>query len=288
MVIVSSRSKRRVYAPIGTTGRLARIYPIRLSCFARPCAVRKLELAFPRALRLGRQHQLADRLRRLHPAGIGIRSSTRATTVTYLGATRALPLQPRNVRRGSLAADPFSGSATRGRLVKPRGVRKFTAFDGQQRLGTPACCPDHGQTPYRDEHQGCSGDRRASGAPEIFGPSSVWCPRPRPRSECGRAQVYVPARGVDVYGGPAGCMVPRQTWMPFFFSLLQCQRADRLGIANLAAARARSAPRLLVHGAVANSATHLPLLLGLTANKVLFLRPDTIALAPTTSSGSRP
>ena len=141
MVIVSSRSKRRVYAPIGTTGRLARIYPIRLSCFARPCAVRKLELAFPRALRLGRQHQLADRLRRLHPAGIGIRSSTRATTVTYLGATRALPLQPRNVRRGSLAADPLSGSAARGRLVKPRGVRKFTAFDGQQRLGTPAAAP---------------------------------------------------------------------------------------------------------------------------------------------------
>lgn len=285
MVIVSSRSKRRVYAPIGTTGRLARIYPIRLSCFARPCAVRKLELAFPRALRLGRQHQLADRLRRLHPAGIGIRSSTRATTVTYLGATRALPLQPRNVRRGSLAADPLSGSATRGRLVKPRGARKFTAFDGQQRLGTPAAAPIMAR---RLIAMNIRLDRRASGAPEIFGPSSVWCPRPRPRSECGRAQVYVPARGVDVYGGPAGCMVPRQTWMPFFFSLLQCQRADRLGIANLAAARARSAPRLLVHGAVANSATHLPLLLGLTANKVLFLRPDTIALAPTTSSGSRP
>ena len=285
MVIVSSRSKRRVYAPIGTTGRLARIYPIRLSCFARPCAVRKLELAFPRALRLGRQHQLADRLRRLHPAGIGIRSSTRATTVTYLGATRALPLQPRNVRRGSLAADPLSGSATRGRLVKPRGVRKFTAFDGQQRLGTPAAAPIMAR---RLIAMNIRLDRRASGAPEIFGPSSVWCPRPRPRSECGRAQVYVPARGVDVYGGPAGCMVPRQTWMPFFFSLRQCQRADRLGIANLAAARARSAPRLLVHGAVANSATHLPLLLGLTANKVLFLRPDTIALAPTTSSGSRP
>ena len=285
MVIVSSRSKRRVYAPIGTTGRLARIYPIRLSCFARPCAVRKLELAFPRALRLGRQHQLADRLRRLHPAGIGIRSSTRATTVTYLGATRALPLQPRNVRRGSLAADPLSGSATRGRLVKPRGARKFTAFDGQQRLGTPAAAPIMAR---RFIAMNIRLDRRASGAPEIFGPSSVWCPRPRPRSECGRAQVYVPARGVDVYGGPAGCMVPRQTWMPFFFSLLQCQRADRLGIANLAAARARSAPRLLVHGAVANSATHLQLLLGLTANKVLFLRPDTIALAPTTSSGSRP
>ena len=285
MVIVSSRSKRRVYAPIGTTGRLARIYPIRLSCFARPCAVRKLELAFPRALRLGRQHQLADRLRRLHPAGIGIRSSTRATTVTYLGATRALPLQPRNVRRGSLAADPFSGSATRGRLVKPRGARKFTAFDGQQRLGTPAAAPIMAR---RLIAMNIRLDRRASGAPEIFGPSSVWCPRPRPRSECGRAQVYVPARGVDVYGGPAGCMVPRQTWMPFFFSLLQCQRADRLGIANLAAARARSAPRLLVHGAVANSATHLPLLLGLTANKVLFLRPDTIALPPTTSSGTRP
>lgn len=285
MVIVSSRSKRRVYAPIGTTGRLARIYPIRLSCFARPCAVRKLELAFPRALRLRRQHQLADRLRRLHPAGIGIRSSTRATTVTYLGATRALPLQPRNVRRGSLAADPLSGSATRGRLVKPRGARKFTAFDGQQRLGTPAAAPIMAR---RLIAMNIRLDRRASGAPEIFGPSSVWCPRPRPRSECGRAQVYVPARGVDVYGGPAGCMVPRQTWMPFFFSLLQCQRADRLGIANLAAARARSAPRLLVHGAVANSATHLPLLLGLTANKVLFLRPDTIALAPTTSSGSRP
>lgn len=285
MVIVSSRSKRRVYAPIGTTGRLARIYPIRLSCFARPCAVRKLELAFPRALRLGRQHQLADRLRRLHPAGIGIRSSTRATTVTYLGATRALPLQPRNVRRGSLAADPLSGSATRGRLVKPRGARKFTAFDGQQRLGTPAAAPIMAR---RLIAMNIRLDRRASGAPEIFGPSSVWCPRPRPRSECGRAQVYVPARGVDVYGGPAGCMVPRQTWMPFFFSLLQCQRADRLGIANLAAARARSAPRLLVHGAVANSATHLQLLLGLTANKVLFLRPDTIALAPTTSSGSRP
>lgn len=282
---MSSRSKRRVYAPIGTTGRLARIYPIRLSCFARPCAVRKLELAFPRALRLGRQHQLADRLRRLHPAGIGIRSSTRATTVTYLGATRALPLQPRNVRRGSLAADPLSGSATRGRLVKPRGARKFTAFDGQQRLGTPAAAPIMAR---RLIAMNIRLDRRASGAPEIFGPSSVWCPRPRPRSECGRAQVYVPARGVDVYGGPAGCMVPRQTWMPFFFSLLQCQRADRLGIANLAAARARSAPRLLVHGAVANSATHLPLLLGLTANKVLFLRPDTIALAPTTSSGSRP
>lgn len=285
MVIVSSRSKRRVYAPIGTTGRLARIYPIRLSCFARPCAVRKLELAFPRALRLRRQHQLADRLRRLHPAGIGIRSSTRATTVTYLGATRALPLQPRNVRRGSLAADPLSGSATRGRLVKPRGVRKFTAFDGQQRLGTPAAAPIMAR---RLIAMNIRLDRRASGAPEIFGPSSVWCPRPRPRSECGRAQVYVPARGVDVYGGPAGCMVPRQTWMPFFFSLLQCQRADRLGIANLAAARARSAPRLLVHGAVANSATHLPLLLGLTANKVLFLRPDTIALPPTTSSGTRP
>ena len=285
MVIVSSRSKRRVYAPIGTTGRLARIYPIRLSCFARPCAVRKLELAFPRALRLGRQHQLADRLRRLHPAGIGIRSSTRATTVTYLGATRALPLQPRNVRRGSLAADPLSGSATRGRLVKPRGARKFTAFDGQQRLGTPAAAPIMAR---RLIAMNIRLDRRASGAPEIFGPSSVWCPRPRPRSECGRAQVYVPARGVDVYGGPAGCMVPRQTWMPFFFSLLQCQRADRLGIANLAAARARSAPRLLVHGAVANSATHLPLLLGLTANKVLFLRPDTIALPPTTSSGTRP
>ena len=285
MVIVSSRSKRRVYAPIGTTGRLARIYPIRLSCFARPCAVRKLELAFPRALRLRRQHQLADRLRRFQPAGIGIRSSTRATTVTYLGATRALPLQPRNVRRGSLAADPLSGSATRGRLVKPRGVRKFTAFDGQQRLGTPAAAPIMAR---RLIAMNIRLDRRASGAPEIFGPSSVWCPRPRPRSECGRAQVYVPARGVDVYGGPAGCMVPRQTWMPFFFSLLQCQRADRLGIANLAAARARSAPRLLVHGAVANSATHLPLLLGLTANKVLFLRPDTIALAPTTSSGSRP
>ena len=260
MVIVSSRSKRRVYAPIGTTGRLARIYPIRLSCFARPCAVRKLELAFPRALRLGRQHQLADRLRRLHPAGIGIRSSTRATTVTYLGATRALPLQPRNVRRGSLAADPLSGSAARGRLVKPRGARKFTAFDGQQRLGTPAAAPIMAR---RLIAMNIRLDRRASGAPEIFGPSSVWCPRPRPRSECGRAQVYVPARGVDVYGGPAGCMVPRQTWMPFFFSLLQCQRADRLGIANLAAARARSAPRLLVHGAVANSATHLPLLLGL-------------------------
>ena len=285
MVIVSSRSKRRVYAPIGTTGRLARIYPIRLSCFARPCAVRKLELAFPRALRLRRQHQLADRLRRFQPAGIGIRASTRATTVTYLGATRALPLQPRNVRRGSLAADPLSGSATRGRLVKPRGVRKFTAFDGQQRLGTPAAAPIMAR---RLIAMNIRLDRRASGAPEIFGPSSVWCPRPRPRSECGRAQVYVPARGVDVYGGPAGCMVPRQTWMPFFFSLLQCQRADRLGIANLAAARARSAPRLLVHGAVANSATHLPLLLGLTANKVLFLRPDTIALAPTTSSGSRP
>ena len=282
---MSSRSKRRVYAPIGTTGRLARIYPIRLSCFARPCAVRKLELAFPRALRLGRQHQLADRLRRLHPAGIGIRSSTRATTVTYLGATRALPLQPRNVRRGSLAADPLSGSATRGRLVKPRGARKFTAFDGQQRLGTPAAAPIMAR---RFIAMNIRLDRRASGAPEIFGPSSVWCPRPRPRSECGRAQVYVPARGVDVYGGPAGCMVPRQTWMPFFFSLRQCRRADRLGIANLAAARARSAPRLLVHGAVANSATHLPLLLGLTANKVLFLRPDTIALAPTTSSGSRP
>ena len=285
MVIVSSRSKRRVYAPIGTTGRLARIYPIRLSCFARPCAVRKLELAFPRALRLRRQHQLADRLRRFQPAGIGIRSSTRATTVTYLGATRALPLQPRNVRRGSLAADPLSGSATRGRLVKPRGARKFTAFDGQQRLGTPAAAPIMAR---RLIAMNIRLDRRASGAPEIFGPSSVWCPRPRPRSECGRAQVYVPARGVDVYGGPAGCMVPRQTWMPFFFSLRQCQRADRLGIANLAAARARSAPRLLVHGAVANSATHLPLLLGLTANKVLFLRPDTIALAPTTSSGSRP